>query len=365
MKRLYLYILVFMLFHTGFVVSVFSQDLTGIWRGYFVTDSREQYKFELQLDQNKSNTISGVSYSYLSSIFYGKAQLTGMFKTAANNVLIQEIKTIEIRMSGGSVACIMKCNFQYIQSGKEEFLEGFFTSKYEKTDTASGIIKGGNCGGGTIYLRRVSSSDFYLEPFLRNRDLTKKLPQNLESDKPKTTPNIADRKPASNNSIKENNTTKPIPLESKKEEVITSVPSTKQADPEIPVLKEKVIEKIPDVIKTRENPVTRTIYVDTEDITVKLYDNGEIDGDSISVYLDNKNVLNKKMLTASPLIIKLKMDLNYNVDRELVMVAENLGKIPPNTSLMIVNAGDKIYEVRITSTEQKNAVVRFIYRKPK
>ena len=45
------------------------------------------------------------------------------------------------------------------------------------------------------------------------------------------------------------------------------------------------------------------------------------------------------------------------------MVAENLGEIPPNTSLMIVKAGDKEYEVRITSTEQKNAVVKFQYVK--
>jgi hypothetical protein len=45
------------------------------------------------------------------------------------------------------------------------------------------------------------------------------------------------------------------------------------------------------------------------------------------------------------------------------MVAENLGEIPPNTSLMVVNAGSKQYEVRITSNEQKNAVVIFKYEK--
>ena len=49
---------------------------------------------------------------------------------------------------------------------------------------------------------------------------------------------------------------------------------------------------------------------------------------------------------------------------EVVMVAENLGDIPPNTSLMVVKAGDKRYEVRIVSDEQKNAVVIFKYQKP-
>jgi hypothetical protein len=95
---------------------------------------------------------------------------------------------------------------------------------------------------------------------------------------------------------------------------------------------------------------------------VKLYDNGQIDNDTISVYLDNQLVLSKKKLTTSALTINLKMD-ESNAEHELVMVAENLGEIPPNTSLMIVTAGEQRFEVRITSTEQKNAVVRFKYVK--
>jgi hypothetical protein len=361
MKRVLPFISIFFVFTVSFSVNLYAQDLSGIWRGYFITDSREQYKFELQIDQNRANVISGVSYSYLSTIFYGKAQLTGMLKPSGNNVLIQEIKTLELRMSSSSVACIMKCNFQYIRSGREEFLEGFFTSKYEKTDTAYGIVRGRDCGGGTIYLRRVTTSDFYLEPFLRNRDLTKTDPPVYTPTKPKIAPNIADRKtpPAIQKKVEPK-----ISQPEKKEETNIALPPIKLNDPDLPVIKERLTEKIPDQIRTRENPVTKTIYVDTDEITVKLYDNGEIDGDSISVYLDNKIVLYKKMLTASPLIVKLKMDEN-NTERELVMVAENLGRIPPNTSLMIVNAGDKRYEVRITSTEQKNAVVRFIYRKPR
>ena len=93
-----------------------------------------------------------------------------------------------------------------------------------------------------------------------------------------------------------------------------------------------------------------------------MYDNGEIDDDTISVYLDKQLVLSKKRLSTAALSVNLKMD-ESNSEHELVMVAENLGRIPPNTSLMIVTAGDKRYEVRITSTEQKNAMVRFKYVK--
>ncbi|HEX8609346.1 MAG TPA: hypothetical protein VF679_11965, partial [Pedobacter sp.] len=110
------------------------------------------------------------------------------------------------------------------------------------------------------------------------------------------------------------------------------------------------------------NDLVKTLVVTSNEITVKLYDNGEIDDDTITVYMDDKVILSKKRLSATPLTMTLKMD-EYNAEHILVMVAENLGRIPPNTSLMIVNDGDKRHEVRITSTEQKNAMVRFRYEK--
>jgi hypothetical protein len=109
--------------------------------------------------------------------------------------------------------------------------------------------------------------------------------------------------------------------------------------------------------------LAQSLVLTSPDVTVRLYDNGEIDDDTISVFLNKKLVLSSKRLTANPLVLKFKMDED-NDDQELTMVAENLGRIPPNTSLMVVEAGEQRYEVRITSTEQKNAVVRFKYQKP-
>jgi hypothetical protein len=73
--------------------------------------------------------------------------------------------------------------------------------------------------------------------------------------------------------------------------------------------------------------------------------------------------LSDRRLTAAPLILRFDMSEQQD-EHELTMVAENLGTIPPNTSLMIVEAGTQRFEVRITSTEQKNAVVKFRYQKP-
>jgi len=342
------------------IVPAQAQDLTGIWRGYFITQGADNYKFELQIEQSPSKRIQGVSYSYLSTVFYGKATLVGFFNAAQDSALIQEIKTVELRMSGGSTACIMKCRFVYTKSGNEEFLEGSYESFYEKSDELMGIRKGGDCGGGKIFLRKVPTSDFYVEPFLRE-----KLAQKQPAQKPpvaKTTP------PSTNNKT----TTKPPATKPPvKKETATAKPKTDTVNkvtqvPKIEQPKKEITRTpltIPNVTRSRKNELTQTINVSSEEITIRLYDNGEIDGDTISVYHNNQLVLQNKLLTAQPITLKLKMD-EENEEHVLVLVAENLGRIPPNTSLMIVQDGDKRYEVRITSTEQKNAMVRFRYTKP-
>lgn len=355
------YLLLFSLLIPFARTSVSAQDLTGIWRGYFVTESYDQYKFELQVKQTGS-TVSGVSYSYLNTVFYGKATLTGTFNKKGQNALIREIKTVELRMSGGSTACIMKCIFNYEKSGKEDFLEGTFTSKYEK----DGLVnkQGENCGGGKVYLRRVKTSDFYIEPFLRGVIKTtpvivNKAPVKKDTVKTKVTvpvkkPVVVNKPPVVQKPVVKTN---PPVIKPTTDSTTTkvSIPTTKTNPP--------VITPRPAVLKNRTNELVKVLTVTDPDVTVKLYDNGEIDGDTISVYLDNKLVISAKRLTASPLIVKMKLDKD-NTEHELVMVAENLGRIPPNTSLMIVESGGQRFDVRITSTEQKNAVVKFRYQDP-
>src|SRR5215203_5672779 len=100
----------FLLFcFTCFAFTAMAQNITGIWQGYFITDGAEKYKYEVQISQSSTKRITGVTYSYLDTRFYGKATVTGNFNTSGKTALIEEIKTVELRMSGGSIACIMKC----------------------------------------------------------------------------------------------------------------------------------------------------------------------------------------------------------------------------------------------------------------
>jgi len=362
MKRFVLTVFTFL---PAFSFLSSAQDITGIWRGYFITDDGDQYRFEVQMEQS-NNTLSGVTYSYREKQFYGKCTMTGNFSNSSGNALIQEIKTIEVKMSLANVACIQKCRLTYAKSGKEEFLEGTFSSVIERTDSLGGRRKGDDCGGGKMILRKVITSDFYVEPFLRKKNT----PIN-------NNPPLVKTNPVTNNSTTKTNT-KPPPTNQNKNNPANTNKNTVLVKPKTDSVKVEVDpiqpgdkkdltirsnNKTPDILKKRENSLVQTLTINSENVIVKLYDNGEIDDDTISVYLDNKLILSNKRLSTAAIAINLKMD-ESNPEHELVMVAENLGRIPPNTSLMIVTAGEQRFEVRITSTEQKNAMVRFKYVKP-
>ncbi|HEX7847211.1 MAG TPA: hypothetical protein VF476_15530, partial [Chitinophagaceae bacterium] len=354
----------------------YSQKITGIWKGYFRTSTGEHYKLEFQVLNNSSYTATGVSYSYLDVRFYGKATMTGSYVKSSKKLRIREIRTVEVKSMMGGITCIMNYDLVYSRSGKEEFLEGTYLGRNEnplKTDSSYW----GDCGEGTVFLRKVEESDFYLEPFLRKTAPRSTPPTVKKTDVPKIN-NPVSRPPVASTKPPATTTRPPVtrPKNNSSSNTTTSrttspaKPKIDSAEKSLPVIvKEEPIKKptlslpTPNVLKTRENELVKTLIVPDENVVVKIYDNGIIDDDTISVYLDKQLVLSKKRLTAGALIIKLKMD-EENPQHELVMVAENLGRIPPNTSLMIVESGDQRFEVRITSTEQKNAMVRFRYQKP-
>ncbi|HNF44230.1 MAG TPA: LamG domain-containing protein, partial [Ferruginibacter sp.] len=127
----------------------------------------------------------------------------------------------------------------------------------------------------------------------------------------------------------------------------------------IPVKKDSIPAKEP-VLEKRSNDLVRTIPVDHDSISVTLYDNAEVDGDSITLIYNGKILTTHQRLTDKPLTFYIK--IARDSPNELVMYAENLGSIPPNTALMIINDGNKRYELNIKSTESSNGMVRFKLR---
>ena len=397
--------------------SSFGQDITGIWRGYFYAIAgpyKEYYKYEVQIDQLQNYSLQGVTYSYRTTVFYGKATFEGIWFPKTQSILLKELKLVELKIQGNSEACAMTCALDYSKEGKTEVLKGTFTSMNTNSKR--------DCGSGTVYLEKVPESDFHKEDFL----LKKKTPATPPADnkssnntvtKPKTSPPAVNDVAKSNakklqlalgvppdgvvgpktmaelkrkapefkekldlnntaqvnklvEQIKKNNAalakktppknttsqTQP-PVMSKKDTIAkTTVPSTKSTQTEIKELPAKKTIPVPDVIKTRSNPLVKTIITSFPDIKIELYDNGDIDGDTITVYHNNEIIAWKKGLTDKPIVLSLKADVT-NTMHEFVMVADNLGSIPPNTALMIISTGGKRYQLFIASDKQKNAKV--------
>lgn len=129
------------------------------------------------------------------------------------------------------------------------------------------------------------------------------------------------------------------------------------------VVQRKVINYVVEnQFKERENVLIDEIEVDSDSVKVDFYDNGEIDGDSISVFFNQQLMAFSQKLSTRSLHFDLTLDTSKELN-ELSMFADNLGSIPPNTSLMIITDGEKKHEVRLSSSLEKNATVRLKRKK--
>ena len=115
-------------------------------------------------------------------------------------------------------------------------------------------------------------------------------------------------------------------------------------------------------VAERKMAAPQTLTFKSDSLVIKLYDNGEIDGDTVSVLLNGEILLAKQGLKASA--IKKTIYIHPGQDElSLVLYAENLGKYPPNTGLLVVDDGDATYQVRFSADFQQNAAVIFRRKK--
>ena len=352
------------------VVQLSAQDFTGQWKGEFIDKStaftgwggdRCEYVLEIEC---KANAVTGYSYTYFSDggkRYYTICKLAGTVNRASKYIELKEIERTKTNVPVNIRNCFQIHKLTYFQTDDEQSLEGNWVPVPNQS---------GDCGFGTTLLtKRIlkRNPDYYNKPITKvvpkkKPDPIKKQPPVVKVQPKKTTPPVV----------------KSIP---KKPEQPTVIVEDKKIDKPETKVKDVVIDNTPpldpvkpaeiDIIKPRpafekrNNELLKTIEIDNSSFTVALYDNGEIDGDSISLFFNGALLLSHQRL--SDKAIKLKLDVDNNRDvNELVMYAENLGTIPPNTALMVVNDGDNRYEVRISSDLKKSGVIRFVHKqKPK
>ena len=337
----------------------------GQWKGGFVDNSAsfigfggEKIDYVLELE-SKGKEVTGYSYTYFTEgakRYYTICKLRGTINLATKEIVVTEFERTKYNTPPNMSNCFQTHRLKYIKEDTDtETIQGSWVPAPDQS---------GNCGfGRTTLARRVIKRNTYGE-------------QKAYVPSTKKDPVVRDIKRVQPPVVKQ---TRPAPKDQNKAVVISKTPIVKNSSEvkknnfpkkdtvkkEISVIKPPLEKNEPissnQKFDQRINTVLKTIPISTETFTVDFYDNGEIDGDSISVFYNGKLVLSHQRLTNKPITLTLSIDPDKSVN-ELVMYAENLGEIPPNTALMIVNDGDNRYEARITSDTQKNGTIRFSYK---
>lgn len=334
------------------LVSLFTyaQNFNGQWKGGFVDNSSPlsglatnsiEYVLELECTGKE---VSGYSYTYFSEgtkPYYTICKLKGTINHSSREIMVSEIERTKFNTPPDFRNCFQTHLLKYskLNSDTEQLTGSWIPAPNQL----------GDCGKGrTILYRRI----FKKLNHINTASISNKTTLHQNSNIKKAAPQINDRK-------KTDFTKAPVVSQPMKK-VDTVKEQTVITPPKI-INNEKSID--PGTFQPRTKSLIKTLEISQDKFTVDFYDNGAVDGDSITVFYNGKIIVSHLGLTEKPASFTLSIDksLPYN---ELVMYAENLGTIPPNTALMVVKDGVKQYEVNITSDTERSGTIRFHYKKP-
>lgn len=302
-----------------------AQQITGIWSGK-INRKRAEIKFV-----QKGDSITGTSYYYESGKNFLRYSIKGYFDASNNSVVWWDDQLISDEgRSAKEVALLSVADFN-CPDGGNMMLDGTTTQK--ETHITSGDIS---------LTKIISTSfpdewDFVIDNYLygtNDPDIIdsiglvafgrKKKAKTIEEPKENSTP------------------------------VITN-PVMPEPDPEVVLVEHK--KKMEENFIIRKKVFVSEIPVQGDSIELRFFDNVQVDGDSITLFLNDKLIFTHIRLTEKPFVVKLPVN-ELNDTNELTMVAENLGAIPPNTAYMVAIVGDKRYEVNLSSTEETSGMIK-------
>ncbi len=348
-------------------MQVQSQPITGVWRGKLGNS-----KVELKLVR-KGDSLIGTSYYYDSKSIYRRYSVKGYFDDKENDVIWWDDVLIEDgarRFSGtGPQPLLAVADFNCPGEGVMK-LDG-------KSSPKDDVLKDKK----DLHLLKGNSSpvfpdewDFLIENYaygVNHPEIVDSIEQVAFNPEPGST-GVDMSKPSPSQPIVSSGTVmlerpqsdKRVPERS---ETITSPPPVSSMNEKsIQENREPTPVLVPPSKETNEERYAKTsrklqqvIPLKGDSIELRFYDNAEIDGDSIAVFL-NGHLLKEHILLAEQAYVMKLAVTDLQQDNELVMVAENLGSIPPNTSLMVAVVEDKKYEAHLESDMGSSALVRLV-----
>lgn len=342
---------VFLLLFWGIFSELPGQSLNGKWTGYFTPNADlegKYYAYELTITENAKHELNVQAITKFPNLKMAKAIAKGLYTPPTQLVSIQETKFEYLRIDPNMQVCLMNNFLTYQNSKGHEFLQGTYTS--------SNAINGKDCGGGSLFLEKV-------QPIVKIKPSQKVEKQVVVQSPAKIQPETSTQKTVPQLVLGTVVSTSSEIKEIKKRETIETVDAVIESKPETEQKNNNEVQVIPWVLVGRENKLVKKIITHNKSISIDLYDNGTIDNDTINVY-DNKVLLvNKKRLSYK----SIHIDLNFTnsvMEHEVIIVAHNMGTVPPNTALLVYRDGMSRQELFITSTNKTNAKLVIEYVPP-
>ena len=317
-------LLVLLLLASASSASFSQNGITGTWEGKYLNGFYllGAPKLVVEIYDFKDSMFSGISHLYYQGNQYEHYKIIGWFSKKDSLLVFKEASTISVDL-GGMGNCLGTYKMVLGRKGNKMTQYGLWTAN--------------------IY-RCTNDSKVWLE---KNIEEIKETPVPVKTAAlvKKTTPPV--------NTVK-GKITSPVIISTPPVPVVTA-PSVKKTAP---------VQR-PEKIVLRETDVQSLLEIAPEEkdsIKVAVYDNGEIDGDTVSVYEGQTLRIDRKMINIKPIVFYVSLNKNVNPITHLRLVAESLGSIPPCTALMIVTTKTKRYEVHLSSNFNKNATVELFLK---
>lgn len=305
MKNIFLRVLLFSFFQ--FLSNLCSaQASIGTWKGIAKQD-QTIYTYTIKIDRVKKDSVFGITISSTAN-FYSETRFKGIIN--GNLFTILEHALIKTNYKGSGTVCLMKLN---LKRTNDQLMGSFTSSNKESKD----------CGSGTLLLELVKEKKKIPNT---KKDTLNKQPPAYEKPQPK----VAENKQQD---------------EEKKEVAKVQEPEKNEST------------RKPE---QRDIELLNTFRFKEDSVMIKVYDNGIIDGDVITLIINNRIVFDKIKLTAKPLSYAL-MAKNAN-NFQIEFFAETLGEIPPNTGLITISSATKTSEVLFSSDLKKSAAIKIILK---
>jgi hypothetical protein len=356
-----LFRIVFMLF---FPLALAAQPITGVWRGKVQkgrTPFTTTYKLEVKVVR-QGDSLTGTSYYYANAQHYYRYAIKGYLDPQDASLHWWDDVLLE---SKGPKTSFSAVNQQPLAMQTDFNCPGAGIMKLD------GVAETKNGDGLEVHLDKMEEPLFAdgWDELLANwwyggADPDLIAAADTEQRQPKATPPaptapvIVQTKPAPQPKPRPQPQPEPKPQPAPPV-VVAAPPVAEKPQPPTPVVvAPPVVQTIQQKFDSRHRVVQITLPLAGDSVELQFFDNAEIDGDSISLFLNGRLLFEHVRLSALPFVFKLAVQ-DLPADAELSMVAENLGAIPPNTSFMMAYINGQRYTARLESTEKTTAVIRF------